>query len=310
MNQSRRWQVLLPFYFLSFLLGACTSTQAAALPHIDLSIRTPLPVAAPREIAHLRMGIAAIISPQGTVESYGDLARYLAEQLGRPVDLVQRRTYAELNDMVAAREVDLAFICTNAFVVGNEQSDMELLLAPEIDGESVYHSQLIVPIESNAQSMVDLRGKVFAFTDPMSFTGRIYPIYQLQQIGETPERFFAHTFFTYNHDRAILAVAEGVADGAAVDSLVLAYALQRNPELARKIRIIHTSEAFGIPPVVVPRQLAPRQKAQIREILLAMHENVAGRRVLRELGFDRFVVVENSTYDGVRRLVHATGIGQ
>ncbi|MFO7634847.1 MAG: phosphate/phosphite/phosphonate ABC transporter substrate-binding protein [Caldilinea sp.] len=280
------------------------------MPYIDLRVRTPLPQAAPVEIAHLRMGVAAILSPQGTVESYDALATYLAGKLGRPVDMVQRRTYAELNDLVEASQVELAFICTNAYVVGNEAFGMELLLAPEIGGESVYYSQLIVPATSSAQTMADLRGEVFAFTDPMSFTGRIYPIYQLQEMGETPERFFRRTFYTYSHDRAIEAVADGVADGAAVDSLVLDYALQRNPGLLSLIRITHTSEAFGIPPVVVPPDLPPRQKAQLREILLAMHEDVSGQRILHELGIDRFVGVENAAYDGVRRLVHATGIGE
>jgi len=265
---------------------------------------------APVEITHLRVGVAAILSPQGTAESYRALTGYLAQKLQRPADLLQRRTYAELNDMVEAGQVELAFICTNAYVVGNEQFGMELLLAPEINGESVYHSYLIVPADSTAQRMTDLRGSVFAFTDPMSFTGRIYAVYLLQQMGETPEHFFQRIFYTYSHDRAIEAVADGVADGAAVDSLVLDYALQRDPGLAARIRIIHTSEAFGIPPVVVPATLPPRQKLQLRELLLTMHEDSEGQAVLRELGIDRFVEIDNAAYNGVRRIVHATGIGE
>lgn len=292
------------------LLTGCAPDRDSAVPYVDMSVRVALPAAASAEIVHLRVGIAAILSPQGTVESYSELTGYLAEKLGRPVDLLQRRTYAELNDMVEARQVELAFICTNAYVVGNEQFGMELLLAPEINSESVYYSQLIVPADSAAETMADLRGHVFAFTDPMSFTGRIYPVYTLQQMGETPERFFQRTFYTYSHDRAIEAVADGVADGAAVDSLVLAYALQRNPDLAERIRIIHTSEAFGIPPVVVPATLPPRQKLQLRELLLTMHEDSEGRAVLQDLGIDRFVEVDDAAYDGVRTIVHATGIGE
>lgn len=298
------------FLLITALLAGCGGVQSAALPFVDLSVRTPLPQVAPAELAHLRIGVAAILSPQGTVTSYGKLADYLAKKLGRPVDLLQRRTYAELNAMVEESQVELAFICTNAYVVGNEQFGMELLAAPEINGASVYHSQLIVPAGSAAQSMADLRDRVFAFTDPMSFTGRIYPVYLLQQMGETPEHFFRRTFYTYSHDRAIEAVADGVADGAAVDSLVLDYALQRNPALASRIRIIHTSQAFGIPPVVVPPTLPPRQKAQLRDLLLTMHTDAAGQAVLRELGIDRFVEIDNAAYDGVRAIVHATGIGE
>lgn len=310
LEMHRLFQYVLLLLFLCSLLSACAAAQADALPYVDLRVRTPLPPAAPAEIAHLNVGVAAIVSPQGTVDSYGALAAYLGTKLGRPVEMVQRRTYAELNDLVEANQVDVAFICTNAYVLGNEQFGMELLLAPEIDGESIYHSQLIVPTGSTARSMADLRGRVFAFTDPLSFTGRIYPVYLLQQLGETPESFFSRTFYTYNHDHAVEAVAAGVADGAAVDSLVLAHALRRDPTLGERLRVIHTSEAFGIPPVVVPPNLPPRQKAQIKDILLHMHEDPAGREVLEDLGFDRFVAVSDSAYDGVRRVVHATEIGQ
>jgi phosphonate transport system substrate-binding protein len=302
--------IRLIFLLICMALAACAPAQGAAIPYVDLRVRTPLPQVAPAELTHLRVGVAAILSPQGTVESYSELTSYLAEKLGRPVDLLQRRTYAELNDMVEADQVDLAFICTNAYVVGNEHFGMELLLAPEINGESVYRSQLIVPVDSDADTMTDLRDRVFAFTDPMSFTGRIYAVYLLQQIGETPEQFFQRTFYTYSHDRAIEAVADGVADGAAVDSLVLDYALQRDPGLAERIRIIHTSEAFGIPPVVVPATLPPRQKLQLRNLLRTMHEDSEGRVVLHELGIDRFVEVDDAAYNGVRAIVHATGIGE
>ena len=64
-----------------------------------------------------------------------------------------------------------------------------------------------------------------------------------------------------------------------------------------------------VPPVVVPSTLPPRQKAQLRELLLPMHEDAAGKTVLQELGIARFFEVENAAYDGVRRLVHAMGTG-
>jgi phosphonate transport system substrate-binding protein len=76
----------------------------------------------------------------------------------------------------------------------------------------------------------------------------MYPTYVVQQLGSSPEDFFARTFFTYSHDEAIRAVASGVADGAAVDSLVYEYAVARDPSLAEKVRVIHRSPDFGIRP--------------------------------------------------------------
>lgn len=154
--------------------------------------------------------------------------------------------------------MDLAFVCTSSYILGKREFGLQLLAAPQVEGEVVYRAQLIVPANSTATQIQDLHGKVFAFTDPTSFTGRIYPTYLVQNLGETPESFFSQTFFTYSHDNAIRAVADGIADGASVDSLVLEFALKRQPELAGQIRIIHTSPSFGIPPVVVSPGLRPQ----------------------------------------------------
>lgn len=295
------------FCLLLFLCTACGAAHAAPLPHVDLTQRSPLPAVADTEIVPLRIAVAAIISPQGTTESYTEFANYLGEALGRPVELVQRRTYAEVNALVAADAVDLAFVCTNAYVDGHDRFGMELLAAPQIQGEAVYYSDLIVPATSTAQTLADLRGKTFAFTDPMSFSGRVYPTYLVQQLGATPETFFRRTFFTYSHDRAIEAVAAGVADGAAVDSLVLDYALTRKPALREYLRVIHRSPAFGIPPVVTPPGLPPRQKRQLQDLLLTMDQDPVGRVVLAHLGIDRFQPMADQAYATVRQLVQQSG---
>jgi len=277
------------------------------LPYVDLSERQPLPAAIPSEVAPLRVAVAAIISPQGNAESYTELAQYLGDQVGRPVELVQRKTYAEVNRLIEENQVDVGFVCTSAYIDGHGAFGMELLAAPEINGETVYDSKLIVPAASAAASMADLRGKVFAFTDPMSFTGKVYPSYLVRQLGADPATFFERTFFTYSHDRAIEAVAAGVADGAAVDSLVLDYALKRDPGLGDRIRVIHRSQPFGIPPVVVSPDLPPKQKLLLREALLTMKDDSQGQTILAGLGIDRFVLIEDNAYAGVRALIQETG---
>jgi phosphonate transport system substrate-binding protein len=217
---------------------------------------------------------------------------------------VQRRTYAEVNELVANRDVDVAFVCTSAYVDGHDKFGMELLAAPQVNGKTVYYSELIVPADSPAQSMADLKGKSFAFTDPMSFSGRVYPTYLVKELGETPETFFGNIFFTYSHDRAIASVAAGIADGAAVDSLVLDYLLHQDPALGQRIKVIERSPAFGIPPVVAPPDLPPQQKAQLQEILLTMHEDPVGQEILNTIGIDRFVPIEDQAYGGARQLIY------
>ncbi|MCS6872132.1 MAG: phosphate/phosphite/phosphonate ABC transporter substrate-binding protein [Anaerolineae bacterium] len=282
------------------VLAACN--QAPAHEVISLSALQPLPKAAEQTIVPLRVSVAAVISPKGTAQSYQALLDYLSAKLERPVELVQRRTYAETNALVEAGYVDVAFVCTSAYLDGAARFGMELLAAPQVNGKTVYHSVLLVPAKSTAQSMADLRGKRFAFTDPMSNTGRVYPTYLVKQLGSTPQEFFSEVFYTYNHDDAIRAVAEQVADGAAVDSLVYEFALAREPELAKRVRVIHRSPPFGIPPVVVNPEARPQLKAILRDLLYGMADDPEGQKALAALGIERFVPISDEAYSSVRRL--------
>jgi len=288
----------------AIFLAACSvvpKTEVAG--NVDLTNLQPLPTPQGHEAVPLRVAVAAVISPKGTLESYSPFLDYLEKKLNRPIELVQRRTYLEINDLIEHGEVDLAFVCTSAYVQGHDSFGMELLAAPQVQGKTTYNSLLIVPADSPAQSMADLRGKVFAFTDPISLTGRVYPTSLVQQLGSTPEAFFSRTFLTYSHDEAIRAVASGLADGAAIDSLVFEFALTRNPSLKDKVRIIQTSPDFGIPPVVVSPFTRPQVKAELQLLLLNMANDPAASEALFALEVDRFVLIDDSAYDGVRALV-------
>lgn len=251
----------------------------------------------------IRMAVAPVISPRETFNSrYRDLLEYVGRKLGLPVELVQGKTYAEINDMVRTGDVTFAFVCTNPYLQGRDDFGMELLAAPEVNGETSYYSYLIVRADSPFASLADLRGRTFAFSDPLSNSGRLAPTYQLALMGETPESFFSRSIFTYAHDNSIKAVAENLVDGAAVDSLVYDYWKKTGSDFTSKTKVIEKWGAFGINPVVVPPGLDPALKTRLREALLGMDKDPAGREILKSLLIDRFVVPDESIYESVRKM--------
>ena len=270
---------------LGALLAGCAS--APEYPRVSLSEAPPSPThtalgaGVGQGQPPLRVAIAAVISPRSTVQSYTPLLDYLEQRTGRPVELVQRRTYAEVNDLLRDGGVDLALVCSGTYI--------------------------IVPTGSPAQSLADLGGKTFAFTDPMSNSGRLQPTYMLSQMGLTPESFFGDIIYTYGHENSIRAVSEGLVDGAGVDSLVYDYALSRDPTLAERVRVIDRSGASGIPPVVVHPDLDADQKRALRDVLLSMHQEEAGRAALEEILIDRFVTIGDDAYRSVREALDQVG---
>ena len=250
----------------------------------------------------LQVAIAGVLSPSKTLEYYQDLLLYLGQKLDKKVKLILKPTYAEINDLVRGERIDVAFVCSLAFADGNDDFGMELLVAPQMYGETMYYSYLIVPQDSSVVQLHDLRNKRFAFTDPMSNSGHLAPTYQLYLLGETPTSFFQSHIYTYSHDLSITAVADRLVDGAAVDSLVYDQLIVTDVELASRTKIVTRWGPYGIPPVVINPNLNNQLKGQLLDAFINMHESSEGEEILVNLAIDKFVVIHDDIYDTVREM--------
>lgn len=251
-----------------------------------------------------RLAVSSVISPVETVKGYQPLIEYMEQKLGKRVELVQRKTYREVNDLIEAGEIDLGFICTLSYVEAERQFGAKLLAVPQVRGSTMYRSVTIVRKESDINSIHDLQGVRFAFTDPMSFSGRAAMIGELAKIDKTPENTFGSVIFTFSHDNSLRAVYEGVVDAACMDSIVFAYTEFLYPEITDQLRIIHSSPSVGNPPVVMGPKATDEEIQIILDILLNMHLNEQGKKALDALMFDKFVAGDNHSYQYIRDLLN------
>lgn len=255
----------------------------------------------------VRVAVGAMVSPKETFVHYKEILDYIGRKLERRVDLIQRKTYREINQGLEKGEIDLAFLCSGPYVTGRDNSGFQLIAAPQINGSNFYRSYLIVNEASPVSKLEDLQGKTFAFTDPDSNTGKLVPTRWLAEIEQKPETFFSKTILTYSHDNSILAVAKGLVDAASVDSLIWDYYSRRNPELTARTRIIKKSEPYGIPPLVASPALSHQLKHEIGRIVISLHNDAEGRRILDNLMIDRFVEAKDEWYDSIRKMINLRG---
>ncbi len=190
---------------------------------------------------------------------------------------------------------------------GHDQFGLELLVAPQVNGKTEYYSYIIVHIDSPVTTFEGLRDKTFAFTDPQSNTGKLVPTYMLVKMNETPDSFFGKYIYSYAHDKSIKAVGDKKVDGAAVDSLIWEYYNKVRPEITSKTKIILKSSPYGIPPFVVSSGIDPETKNRLRKILLSLHEDEKGKKILKKMMIDKFVLVDDSQYNSIREMTALIG---
>lgn len=297
-------EALVIFLVVLFISG-CTTPE---LPYISLVDENTSDTNIAIESEHaIKLGIASVISPQATRIGYDDFVNYLEEKLDSPVILIQGKTYEETNQLIKEGKVDIAFVCSLAYVLGQNQEIMDGIAAPEVNGEALYRSYLIAKKDSSIQNLEDLRGKRFAFTDPDSYSGRLAVLYLLKNNGESPDSFFEKIFYTYSHDYSVKAVASGLVDGAAVDSLVYDQMKELELEEIQDLKVIKAGDWVGTPPIVVSKQISKELKDQLEDILLHMDDDSKGKKILTELNIEEFVPVDDRNYMLIDEMIKIVG---
>jgi len=220
------------------------------------------------------------------------------EALGRPARLVDGQTFDQLLD----GSVDFAFICGLPYVRLSDH--VTAIAAPVIEGDRysdrpIYYSDVIVPRDSTARSLGELRGASWAYNEPDSHSGYLITLHTLLQMGET-RSYFERWEMTGLHQESMRRVAAGTVDASAIDSQVLAVELRDHPELNDRVRVIDVLGPSTIQPLVAASHVAPGLRDEVLEAVTTLDDPALGRGLVH-----RFVPVEDSDYDDIRAMLRA-----
>ncbi|WP_017755301.1 substrate-binding domain-containing protein [Calidifontibacillus oryziterrae] len=296
---------ILLFVLLTFLT-ACSSH--AELPFVNLySDQDPDAVEQMINDDSLVLAIASVVSPKESLDQYKDFIVYLEKKLDRPITVIQKQTYGEVNQLLQDGKADITITCSLAFRIGKQAGYLEGLAAPVVDGAQIYQSYIITNIHNPYESLDDLQGKRFAFVDPISYSGRLSVLDLLNQKDQNAELYFEDTFYTYSHDYSIKAAANNSVDGAAVDSLVFDQLLAEDDIDVKSLKIIGKGEWAGTPPIVIHSELDPALKAELKDIILSMDEDSTGKRILTDLHVDKYNEINEVDYAIIDNLIKLLG---
>lgn len=148
------------------------------------------------------------------------------------------------------------------------------------NNEFGYEMEIIVPNDSPAQRIEDLRGRTIAFTAESSNSGFKAPSALLQrQFGMVAGRDF-RTAFSGRHDNSIIGVANRDYDAAAIANSVLRRMVSRNAVDGARIRSIFRSQTFPTTGYGYAHNLNPQLAERIRNAFFTF--NWEGTALLAE----------------------------
>lgn len=292
-----------------FVLSACsTNTQKLIVPLTsEVSGYYDSSFLVKDDEEPFKFAIASIMSIRETHRIYNKFLNYLEEELGRPVELVQKQTYLEIQKAFELGEVDAGIVCAYLGVLGNNLGIFERIAMPIRNNDKDFTSYIIVRKDSQFETFTDLKFHSFAFSDPLSYSGFMFPKYYLNKEGFEMSEYFSNTYYTYSHDNTIFAVANGLVDGGATHSNIYKLLQLENNPVIDEIKIIEEGFFVGNSPIVVNPELDLAEKGKLTEIVLKMHLNNKGRKALEKLSINLFIEPEVELYEPINKMLIELG---
>jgi phosphonate transport system substrate-binding protein len=262
---------------------------------------------------------AAFVSERG-MPVYRDIAKYVGKKLGRKAGVVSGISYADADSLLQRGVVQVGFVCGLPYTRAQARGKYVLVAMPVMaltraeypDAAAYppgkYFSYTIVRKDSPINSWAQLRGKRYAYNEKISNSGYNMPRYKLVQLGaKSWEEYFSTVTVSGSHEESIRLVARGLVDASSVDSMVLDYDRHiRNPD-ALNVKVIERlfPGGAGIPPVVMTSNADPALRQALENILVNMHKDPEGKRILDTALLARFDPPDDANYDDIRHMDEA-----
>lgn len=247
----------------------------------------------------LRIGLTPVILAD-QVAFLSRWGRYLGVTVGCPIDFVARESYQVILDMLFSGQIDAAWICGYPFV--RYESSLSLLAVPSYAGQPTYQAYLIRPRKPDTavRGWADLRGKVLAYSDPLSNSGWLVAQAEMAK-ARVKVSELKRTFFAHGHRNVAEAVAAQLADAGSIDGYVWDTMRQQGMSAVSQTEVVWQSERFGFPPLVSKRGNRHPYREALQQALFGMAQDPAGVELLTALNLSGFTPGGAHMYESIRK---------
>jgi len=229
------------------------------------------------------------------------LRAYLEQKLGLPVELVVGANYAATGEALRFGRLDIAYLGPVTYILQGRRVALEPFARPShaVVGPT-FQAVIIVPADSPAQTLADLKGKEVALGDPASTSGTWVPRYMLVNDGLVSDRDYALRVLGA-HDAVALAVANHKADAGGLSMPIYQRLLKEGKLAPGATRILAESPAIPEYMWTFRPGLDPAFKEEIRKAFISVTDPEA----LKVFRAEAFIPAVDSDVDRVRNWIGA-----
>jgi phosphonate transport system substrate-binding protein len=253
------------------------------------------------------MGLIPAENNEEMVAKFEPMRAHLEKKLGQKVKVFTATDYTGVIEAMKKKRVDIAWFGPLSYYLAEQEAGAEAFaVGVNESGKSTYRSIFVVPGDSPAKSLKDLRGKNVAFVDPASTSGGLMPTYMIKkETGMMPEQFFGKFTYAGSHDAAELAVKNKTVDAAADNDITYPKMLAKGLITKESNRVLLESPDLPGSPLVYRGDLPADLKKQIQDAIINAHKDI---KVSGYGNIVRYDAVKPADYEMIRNMVKELGL--
>jgi phosphonate transport system substrate-binding protein len=245
-----------------------------------------------KQYPKFRYGVQSVETQAASLTRYKGFGEYVKKRLGVELELFLASEYAGVIQAIGAKQLEVMDMGASGYAAAwlETRGAVEPLVVPtNPDGTIGYYSVAFVRADSPYKTLNDLKGKIWAWAEPNSSSGYLFPLVGLRKMGMEPEKFFGKVVFSGGHEQSIVGVLDKAYDGAVtwtndVEKHTrggLHMMLSRGVLKKEDIRIIWVSDLIPNPVIAIRSELPKEMKAELKAMFLGMQKD--DPKVFREV---------------------------
>ena len=238
----------------------------------------------------ISLGLVSEINQKEIENHFRPFADYVGRRLSYDTARVLiAPTALQLAKLLEEKKVDFYMESPYPTYVINKQGAAVLLLRRWKNGMAEYHSLIITKNGGKISALKDLRGNLIAFEDPGSTSGYFLPkVFLLNKRFKLTERSRPGAQVAANEIGYIFAGSDRKVVDSVISQQTAAGAISDDDyshldgKQRAEITILAQTEPFPRHLVSTRKDLDPKVKDRLKEVLLSMNQDNEGRKILQQ----------------------------
>jgi phosphonate transport system substrate-binding protein len=260
----------------------------------------------------VRMGVEPYDTTARLVPIYQQVGKLIGDKLGCEVKVYVATNYNAEIDAMRNGKLEIGEFGPLGYVLAHQVAGAEAVAAfGTKDGKpDTYWASIVTYPSSGIKSVADIRGHSFAFSDPASTSGHLFPAYGLRKGGIDPDKDI-RPIYAGSHTSSFEALYNHKVDAGELNSEQLESAKQRGHYKDGDLVFLWKSDPIPTDPFAVRGDLPPAFKAKVIAVLQNLDLSslpAADRKIMVGAGIARLVPQNDAAYDDIRDLVKTLNI--